>query len=411
MFKKNHSIGWYNGIVHLWDLPGDILYIDLEKNFKIRLLNSAKGNFTWKEFSKYHKINYKTLLKYKYKQRLSLKTIWKLLEITNKNNKKIKKEDIEVNTIKLGGRQSYIKNPKLPFNFNNPEGARIIAAILHDGGIKSNYHIPFYSNYNIKKKKDVLKTMNNIFGKINVSNIKADSIEFINIIGITLVYGIGLKQGNKVLNNPQIPEFIFNLDNNSISSYLNQAYDDDGYVCNGKRNNHKLVGITCNTGHVLDPPFPNLLSGVKKLLDELEISSQKINKSKSKKIEKLGYISQEWKLIIVGRYALGKFKENVNFGLNYKRKALLSIIRDLRNSSVFLQKPKGHSEKQALKITKKFCKGEGYIDKHILASKMNFSSGWTKDILRRLENKGFITKEENRRSIEPSRFTLVQRNG
>lgn len=402
---KNRSIqlGWYTGIVHLWDLPANKIYITLNDKFKYNLF---KGIANLKEFSKIHKINYKTLLGYRYsnKQRISLKLIWKLLDVINDKKKIISKQDVENNTTIIGGHQSYIINPKLPFNFNNTHGAKFIASILHDGGIKKNHLIPFYSNFNVDKKKEVYNTINKIFGKIRDYDFSLDLIEYVNLIGISLVYGLGMKAGNKVLNNPSIPEFIFKLDKRSISAYLQQAYDDDGCVCKGKRKNNKMVSITCNTGNKLEPPFPNLLFGVKRLLKILNVNAQEIHKSKNKFIKKRGYLSQEWKINVTGLYSLKKFKRLINFNIDYKKEDLDFIIKHLEKSSIVLQKPNNLSKNQALEIIKRASEKGNYIDKNILASKMNFTSYWTKDLLRKLNNEGNIIKIEKFKWKSPDRY-------
>ncbi len=398
IIPKEHPCGWYSGIVHIWDLPEDTTYVDLKKEFKYRLLYSAKGNISWKKFTKVYGINYNTLLSYKHRQRITLKTIWNLLELANENGVKITREHVEKNLSKIGGHQSFIENPKVPFDFNNIEGAKFIASILHDGGIRTR-NASFYSNYNLAKKEELAKTANKIFGKIRLS-LKTDSVEFPLIVGMVLTRGIGLKTGNKVVNNPRIPEFIFSLDNLSISSYLKQAYDDDGCVVKGKISNNKIVTITCNTGHALIPPEPNLLIGIKRLLESLEIPSQKVVKSKSKYIKNRGYISQEWKLSITGLYSLIKFKELVNFGINYKIKNLSTIIKELEFLSKRLQNPKNLSEKIVLNI----CKKKRLVDKRILALETNFSPLWTKVLLNRLEDKGYLRKLQKMRYNSLDRF-------
>lgn len=389
MKTKNKPNGWYTGIVHIWDLPQDEVYVDLKKEFKYKLLFGAKGKNPWSNFTKFHRIHQDILLSYKYRQRVSLKIIWKLLKLANKNGIKITKEEIEKNITKIGGHQRFIENPNLPFKFNSPEGTKFIAAILHDGGVRTR-NSPFYSNYVISKRKEISTTANKIFGKIKVS-FKTKSIEFPIIIGIILTRGIGLKRGNKVVSNPKIPEFIFNLENKSISSYLRQAYDDDGFVVKGKRNNHKMVGITCNTGHISDPPKPNLLIDIKRLLDKLGIPTQRtIKKSKSKFSQKKNYLSQEWKLLITGLYSLSKFQEGVDFGLDYKNKNLTFIIKKLRKDSKKPQNPNNLSEKLALEV----CRRKRVVDKYILASETNFSPLWSRALLNKLVNKGYLQKLE-----------------
>lgn len=331
--KKYHS-GWNTGIVHIWNLPEDKIYVDLKKEFKYKLLFSAKGNKPWKHFTMFHGVHHDILLSYKYRQRVSLKVIWKLLEIANKNKAKITKEDIEKNIIKLGAHQSFIENPKLPFRFDNSEGAKFIAAMLHDGGIRERL-VPFYTNSNIKKRKEVSNLIKEIFGDIKIKGKYSGEIQdFIIAVGIILVYGLGMKKGNKVLTNPNIPEFIFNLDENSISNYLRQAYDDDGYVLNGKRRNHKLVGITCNTGDLVNPPFPNLLNDIKRLLNKINIKSQNITKSKSKFAKSKGYLSQEWKLFVYRIESLQKFKDLVNFNIDYKKENLSLILNEISGDKI-----------------------------------------------------------------------------
>jgi len=223
-----------------------------------------------------------------------------------------------------------------------------------------------------------------------------------------LSFGIGLNTGQKVINNPEIPEFIFKLKKNIIASYIRQAFDDDGYVCCGKLYNHKLIGLTSNTASKQKPPISNLLIDTKKLLKIVGINSQNVHKGKQRpKVYKdMKYISQEWKLLISGIYSLSKFQKVVNFGLKYKIANLKKIISELKRASISLHKPHGLSEEETEEIVTDTINNISYIDKHLLASKMNISVHWAKELLKKLENKQLIKPVRNRKSTSPNKFIL-----
>lgn len=118
------------------------------------------------------------------------------------------------------------------------------------------------------------------------------------------------------------------------------------------------------------------------------------------------YISQEWKLLISGIYSLNKFQKVVNFGLKYKRANLKKIISELKEASISLHKPHGMAEEEAEEIVTDTINNISYIDKHLLASKMNISVHWAKELLKRLENKKLIKPIRNRKSTSPNKFIL-----
>jgi len=396
--------GWYTGVVHIWDLPEELVFIDLEQNFKKEFLKSLKGNLSWEKLASYSRISHKKLEHFIEGHRTSLGVIWKLLEFSKNNENKITKEDIEKNVIRIGGHQSEIKDPKLPFNFNSLDGAKIIAACLHDGGIRNKSFLFFYTNENSKKRKEIFNSVKNVFGENITDNTDSEIVEFFNIVGIVLVFGIGLETGQKVINNPHIPQFI-SKNKKIIPFYLGQAFDDDGYVCKGK---NKFIGITSNTANEKNPPISNLLLDIKNLLELIDIQSQNVVKSKvrPKFFHDNIYISQEWKLSIKNIYSLIKFKENINFGIDYKKQDLNEIIEKLKSSLKFFNKPRGLSEREAFQISKTICKNNRYIDKNILASEMGFSAYWTKDLLKRLEEKELLQRLPDRKYKESSKFVI-----
>jgi hypothetical protein len=349
-------------------------------------------------------ISYKKLEHFREGHKTSLKVIWRLLKFSKINGKKITKKDIQNNVVRIGGHQSEIKNPKIPFNFNSVDGAKIIAACLHDGGIKTKSLIFFYTNKNKEKRKEIFNSVKNVFGENLVDNTDSEIVEFFNIVGIVLIFGIGLKAGQKVINNPHIPQFILK-NKKIIPFYLSQAFDDDGCVCKGK---NKFISITSNTANEKNPLISNLLLDIKKLLEIIGIHSQNVVKSKArpKNFHDKIYISQEWKLSIRNIYSLIKFKKNVNFELYHKKQDLNEIIEKLKSSLKLFVKPKGLSEREAFQISKTICENDRCVDKHILASKMDFSPYWTKELLNRLEKKGLLRRLPKRKLREPLRFVV-----
>ncbi|MFQ5722541.1 MAG: hypothetical protein ACE5GI_08615, partial [Candidatus Aminicenantales bacterium] len=221
--------GWYNGTVDIWHLPGDVRIL-VDTHFCSDIIEKGKqiaGNYTElarKIREPLSKRNYPyTILKFKYENTHKVSLVRKLVEFINLeglNHEKIH----ELSS--CGRKREKILNPRMPFNFNSVHGSRLIAAFLFDGCIKAKSLNPNYWNKEKILRKRVLEDLRAIFGSIQTkTNIKNFSLDFPKICGLVLVNGIGMIPGNKVVNNPQIPHFIFNLPEECISAFLQQAFD------------------------------------------------------------------------------------------------------------------------------------------------------------------------------------------
>ncbi len=416
LMRVDKPEGWYSAVVHVWDLPEGRVYIDLKEDFKREFLIIAKGNLSWRELAKRCKISYKKLKHFKEGHKTSLGVVYRILEYLKERNIHYSKREIERNINRIGGKKSEIKEPVLPFNLNTTDGAKIIAAIIHDGGIWNKSLVPYYTNSVESKHETVKESLNRVFGRGSVgkTNMK-DQVTYIsNMVGMILVYGIGLCPGNKVLNNPKIPEFLFNSKKEVMASYLRQAFDDDGSVVNGKIKNHKLLTISINTASKRsyrapkNSTVPDTLRDIRELLKKIGINPQKpgFSKERIKFFNKKKYYSQEWKLIITGFYNIIEFQKSIGFELRYKQKALGRIINDLSKTAT-PHLPHGMSLKVALGCVLK--SNQDIVDKNMLAKEMRCTSFWTKELLRRLENKGYAISRPRKKENEILKYSLTEK--
>ena len=381
--------------IHIWDLPEDLVYVDLTDEVRKDILNkSIKFAKNWinlgKELGVYpHKKRSSDVircLREGYKIRLSL--LKKILDYLDSNGCKIDRDFIEKNIIVVatksnGGSKfaNVILNPNLPFDFNNLEGARILSSIFFDGGINSEIE-PHYSNKNIKLRELVYNSYIQIFGSINAkfSNYKdLEQIYFPKIIGIILVHSLGLMPGRKTTNNPSVPEFIKDCSKEMKSIFLQQAFDDEGHVhLKQKRLDFKLACI--NNGYP-----PNLLIDVRNLLKDFGIESGEI-KPRDIYQNKDGQINRKWSFNICYKRNLEIFQKEIEFISEHKSKKLKKILE----SPYPIQYDRNKANGIILNACKNLEKREGKILSRTLAKEINRTQYRSKQVIGRFVRKGIL---------------------
>jgi hypothetical protein len=126
-----------------------------------------------------------------------------------------------------------LKNPKLPFKLNTPEGAEVMAAFLSDGHIpKESIKNPMYCAYEKELHLRLIRVCKNIFGAFD-AHIKMGHKSLITRfpvpIGKSLVLG-GVPAGSKVVKNPFLPRSIIEGNEKIRTAYLRRVFDDEGDV-------------------------------------------------------------------------------------------------------------------------------------------------------------------------------------
>lgn len=140
----------------------------------------------------------------------------------------------------IGGKGSHdaLVNPNLPFNLENPDGARLLAAALKDGDINCFHHFE-YVNYDQQNLQLVEKSVKRIFGDIKPSilfekNGREKGIKFYSrIIGDALI-DAGAVVGKKTEQQYHLPNLIKYGDKEIKNAYFEQTIRDEGSVYRGK---------------------------------------------------------------------------------------------------------------------------------------------------------------------------------
>lgn len=340
------------GIVPLWDLPENTVYLDLKEDYKKELLETAKnlaGN-KWNDLARKIEIPIpkdkgSTLIRNFRRGKLAslifIKKLSKFLIENNENRFSLKNIQKNISHLSVKSSNNRILNPKFPINFNSKEGAIIISCIYHDGGINVRDLEPFYANTSKKLRKRFLKSINSLIGKMNViSKKKYNSHEVCcpKILGIILTT-IGLIPGKKSINNPSFPKFVFNYSKELKYEFLSQSIADDGWIyCPKEKYGYINLNFTIDlTKH--DEKFRNKVKK-EKLANYLPgniIGNKNLFESLGHKVQgpyfktewhyKNNRYTQEWQINIRDLKSLKILSKNLNIPLKYKQKKLNIISK------------------------------------------------------------------------------------
>lgn len=404
---KNKAKGWNTGVVDIFDLKN--MRIHLNPFFCKEIMNELH------KFNTYTKIAKEiteplgksgqahSLSNLKYTNSCSINLIKKVSDyLTEKGNKKFNLDKIKENIIAISSYSGSIKikNPKFPFDFRNKYGAILISSLLHDGGITRNTFVCHYTNKELYLHKKIYACTKKVIGdfplKLKKKEIDAYELNIPTTVGNILVHGLGMVPGNKVLNNPEIPEFIFKLSSKEKGLFLKQAFDDDGGICP----NSSFIFISLTTIKKNKPS--KILIGNKKLLDSLGILTSKIRLTESYFIKKDNLWRETWKFYITGRNNLNEFKNKVNFSIPRKRKNLEKGFENIKEEHF----KHGKGEKIILNIMKSIEAKYGYFTRNLIAEEAN--RGWRRiqQIVPIFIKKGFIKEIEPYSGTKAAKFIL-----
>src|SRR3989338_7346824 len=382
---------FYTGTVSIWNLPRKLVYVGLLPEYKTELLTTIKTLSTrknWKSLAEMLNEKLDALTPFVLRDaKVSLNLLEKFSDLLVKNGfHKFDKKEIEKYIIRIGAQKNSkeIIRPNTPFNFVNRSGMIFISAIMHDGGITKSGQQPFYVNTKISLKECVKEAAQNIFGSMDTAsiNIENKQIVFPKIVGIILIYGIGLESGDKTIKDTLIPEFIKKTNINLKSVYVQQAFDDEGSV------SVKNKTISFKSA-VLYEKRPMLTEIVQSMLNDMKI--------KAKISRDYDYISKSrrktcWVLHIHGEDNLEKFFTHVSFKIKEKEEKLRIILDSYKQhhdclwQQTIIKKLRGMQNKD--KFTRK--------DIQSLISK---SERRTSNYITWLLERGIIVKIESRKNI------------
>jgi len=419
--------------IHLWNLPEDFVYLDLEKNLKEELFSSAKKYAgTWINLGKALELKIsekgkcKALECVRDGKKFKLKILNKLVNFLNRYGE-IDKNEIERNVLVLATKcrgksknklANCIINPKLPFEFNNIDTATIISALLCDGGIDSHFH-PHYRNEEVILRKKAYDAFVEVFGEFDGQCndfLKKEQIYFPKVVGIILVKVLGLGYGRKTEYNPSIPSFIINSPKEMQSAFLQQAFDDEGSVHFNKRAiQFKLANFLpekINLKEIENPNLkynlefaPNLIKDVIFLLRKFNIKTTKLRCCEIYQI-KTGRFGTKWQFEICKREDLSKFRENIGFFLPRKMNKVNKIL-DLPFQP---QYPRDNSEDIIYRACIRLQNKQGHITSKSLANEINRTQHRTKQVIRKLVKKGLLVVKSSKKGSNGAVYIISKAN-
>ena len=377
-----------NGIVHLWELPSKFIYIELSKKFRTHFfshLKEIKKSMKLRKFAirlgfPYYRFYYMFYTKF-----INLYVLFKLSNYFNKLGCNLcRKENLEQNVIamKSNKRGVLIKNNKFPLNFRNKEGAILISAFLHDGGISAKLE-PHYRNNKEVLRKEVYDAVCKTVGIPNTDNCNPLRIKmfFPKILGLILVHGLDMRGVDKI-SNPTVPKFLFSCNKDIRLEFVRHAIDDDGWIDTHSRS----VRIELAVDIAISPKSPpNILSFDKILLESLRISVLGPYFRGNYK-RKDGRETARWYIAIKGKKNFLKLLKCPP-KLDYKKIDLENIT----DSFVQEQFPKNKSFNVYLKNIEELHKKGEQINRITLAKKVRRSEKTILAVLKKMRDKGIIS--------------------
>ncbi|MBD3313187.1 hypothetical protein GF345_01970 [Candidatus Woesearchaeota archaeon] len=258
-----------------------------------------------------------------------------------------------------------INNPRLPFNFNSADGARILAAIMGDGELNNQIHVR-YNNQNYYLISKVKQSVKNLFGEVDIKvyprTDKTYQLHLPKIVGLCIV-SLGLKPGAKIYTDNNIPSFMFKAKKEFKAVFIRQFFNDEGNVRQKDRRlqiKQSIVNKTKSRKAMKSYPeeyCPRVLKDIKIILQDFDIVS-KIT---------LGHIrgnKSDWELSIYGKDNLERFYENIGFNLDYKNRMLDRCIKSYK----FPSAPRNRRIEFAVHNCMKIEEEYGFITRYLLAN-------------------------------------------
>lgn len=341
--------------LHLWNLPQDKTYILLKEKFRKEFFKDFLKYFSnWpSKAGKWLNVKKANIKHWKGKDHRYL-PLWTTLKISNflikKGHGRYSIKDIENNLIAYrykGGRSIF--NPKFPINFDSKEGAIVTAAILCDGGINKDGY-PLYNNSEYCMRKKVVDAINELVGNIQVDPSKPyenNCLFFPKILKSILIAELNMQIGDKVINNPKIPELFLSTNKKDIiGGFLNQAFSDDGTAYTSKSHNQGCIayGESIDVSK-FDKKFrerikkerlieysSNLVKGCKILLEKLgiKVNGPYLKQEYTRKKGGRTRIIHSWNIQIQGRQNVKRYKELIGFSISRKNRKVDEILNNYK---------------------------------------------------------------------------------
>lgn len=343
--------------LHFWNLKSTFC-VKLKEVYRKKLFRTLLNKLPLYKISKLTKIDESILREFKNKKdkKIEINTLIKLMKFAN-----IGLEDIEKYIEWIGPHTDRgIFDPKLPFQLNNSEFVRILAASFGDGTItnRSGNSVKYklgvfeYSNEESLLRKQLISCGMKVFGGkkeeyLEMPNRNTFYLKFSSIIRDVILLRESV-QGKKSIFNPNVPNIVMKSKNPKMwIEWLKQSFDDEDSVRFRDNYNHEVyltrvmditeslkeIDLEKRTSigklsekirQIVNSNPVKLLVDEKILLNKLGISS--VLRSQEVYITREGRIKVKWRLYITRKDNIRRFSEIVGFS-TVKKLSVLNKIR------------------------------------------------------------------------------------
>lgn len=321
-----------DGVVNLWDLPEDKVFIKLPvKLQKLMIEKALKIARDRNNLAKSLEVNPKSIYDFNLGRFGSIKLsfVRKSSEFLVKNGARefsLDKLETQVKLIRTKTSRNPIITPKFPMNFSCKEGAQVIAGILFDGGITKGLR-PFYTNNEENLVDRFIKNLEAVVGgliycKRQQSRTRTYQAEFSTVLGYILVNGLSLPVGKKIFSDPSVPGFIMKGSKDVQIAFLQQAFDDEGTINRGKNNSGRAISLGQNNKPKVPP---RRLLQLKELLEkfDIDVNGPYFSRKLQARNESISY---RWDIQLSNQANLEEFANKINFSLDKKVKRLKELL-------------------------------------------------------------------------------------
>ena len=233
--------------------------------------------------------------------------------------------------------------------------------------------------------------------------------------GIILCECLGMKNGRKTEINPTIPWFVAQGNDKIKSSFLQQIYDDEGWVYFKKESSQRSVGIKFANKIEIQKELhatikrlnsasypPEIIKEIKLMNESFGIKTTNLECVDIYKTKK-GIYNSKWVFYIRRKDNIYKFMDKISFCLKRKREKLIRAY----NSFHDFEKSRANRAKIILAGCREIEMDEGNITSMSLSSKFDKSRPWSKMVIRDLRKKGYLLLEKPRHGTIGAKYKLV----
>lgn len=314
---------------HIWDFP-DSVYIllkeDVHKEFFNYVFDYCGGKRPYARFLSTSQMQVKQCFRAytkknnkKYVQYIPLSFLKKSYNILSKELTNRIEEGIKYIRVRSG-------NPvqiKLPI-IESPKLYRIVAHLLADG-FAGKRKVPYYAN-TCNELREQFKEDLKIFGDLDIYEITQNTISYVffpkvitNIL--SHIFDIEFTRPNK------LPNLIFNAHNECKKYFLRALFDDEGYI---------------STTLALSMNNKNLVEDIKKLIENLNVWTNKIYKLLNKEYYTLQIKAKEY----------SNFKKRIGFSHPEKVKKLEFALKVQERNKIQRTRPLKKTRNKIINLLK-----------------------------------------------------------